>query len=77
MLSPSPSKIHEPLVIGVSRDSRTGDDARNCETRASLWVPRTLTRRPTSAIAGNGRTRAHRKQPGQHDLVLWLSDSRT
>jgi hypothetical protein len=35
MLSSSPSKIHEPLVTGVSPRPPTGDSTRNCETRGA------------------------------------------
>jgi hypothetical protein len=56
MLSSSPFKIHEPLVTGVSPRPPTDDSTRNCETRDTLWVPRTLTLPPTSAITVSRRT---------------------
>jgi hypothetical protein len=42
MLSSSPPKIHEPLALGVSPRPTAGGSAKNCETRATLWVPETL-----------------------------------
>src|SRR6478672_2388934 len=48
----------------------------NCETRAILWVPRTLTRPPTSAFTA-GRPYGPPPIGGQHDRPLWPSDSST
>ena len=52
MLSRSHPKIHEPRVTGVSPVPRTSDSARKtAKHEVTLWVPRTLTRPVTSAIA--------------------------
>src|SRR6476620_12144903 len=48
MLSPSPSKITDLAILGASLRPADLAAPQNCETRAGLWVPRTLTRPPSS-----------------------------
>ena len=65
MLSSSPSKIHEPLVTGVSprlTDRRQRQKLRN--TSRSLWVPRTpVTVSEQRVPAGATSTSPSRREP--------------
>jgi hypothetical protein len=49
---------------------------KNCETRGTLWVPRTVSRSLISAFAA-GRPRSHGSQAVEQDRALWPFDSGT